>query len=83
MKKSIKNKDKFLKRVMDTFPFEESGDAGNYFDKGLNAKMRVAGNEITIELLNMKQDGSTWLGRWNEEHVSDARQKVKDKKGKS
>ena len=55
MKKSIKNRDKFLKRIMDTFPFEESGDAGVYFDKGLNAEMRVAGNEISLKFRKEKK----------------------------
>ena len=52
MKKSIKNRDKFLRHVMDKFLFEESGDAGVYYDKSLNAEMTVAGNEVSLKLRN-------------------------------
>jgi hypothetical protein len=81
MKKAIKNRDKFLKHVMDTFPFEESGDAGVYYDKGLNAEMTVVGNEVSIEFIKKKEDSSTWLDRWNEENRSGALRKVEEKKG--
>ena len=49
MNKDIKNRDKILKHIMDKFPFEETADAGVYYDKDLKAEMTVAGVEVSIK----------------------------------
>ena len=47
--KAIKNRDNFLVHIMDKFPFEETADAGVYYDKELKAEMAVAGNEVSFK----------------------------------
>ena len=49
MKKAIKNRDNFLIHIVDRFPFEETADAGVYYDKELEAEMAVAGNEVSFK----------------------------------
>ena len=49
MNKAINNRTKFIEHIMKTFPFEETGAAGVYYDVGLKAVMAVAGNEVSLE----------------------------------
>jgi hypothetical protein len=57
--KAIKNRDKLLNHIMDKFPFEGTGAAGVYFDKELNAKMTVAGNEVSIDFRKKEKRASS------------------------
>ena len=57
--KAIRNRDKLLKHIMDRFPFEGAGAAGVYFDKGLNAKLTVTGNEISVEFRKKENRDAT------------------------
>jgi len=48
---AIKNRDNFLIHIMAKFPFEETADAGVYYDKELKAEMAVSGNEVSFKFL--------------------------------
>jgi hypothetical protein len=49
MNKAIKNRDNLLTHIMDKFPFEDTADAGVYYDKELKAEMTVAGNQVSFK----------------------------------
>ncbi len=49
MQESRANRDKFLKHIFAAFAFTQTGSAGVYYDKSLQAAMAVAGNEVVFE----------------------------------
>ena len=48
-RQAYKKEGEFLAHLKKAFRFDEYGAAGVYYDRGLRAVMKIAGNEVSFE----------------------------------